>query len=544
MIDEQGRAEGQSKPSQTEKLLEELRSITRLSLADRELLAFRLGEATARLGPQPIVGARLLFERAWGPDNVQWAKRKRYVRFANEPNPEPGDEGSLTSSGQAWAHLLETAATMLSELEAGDASWLRMHHLRRLLYGTVLLPSSERGEGALGNAPELIALLTSKALAKLDNQSRLKELFGVLATAPFWLTSASGYMESGDSDEGRTAFEQNFRASLDDYFSSLRGENRPKVFTTRMSKYLRDDLSWAWPSVRIGALVKTFRHKIFVAPQELCTIAMDLVEEDGVDETSPGTRPARERLENWLSANGGHRENWGGSDEWRLPDTNYTPQNGFGWIELSTEDFRSVYLEVRPLQGSLGLWLSIDYDDSPRLVPQLSGDPIANFIRKRPGWPDFAPWPVDNRFRFHFIDWPPELSEGHSREAAYFMHLSDRDIQPHQTVAFCEDTVWNKWIGDEDFGAWLHDTDHAELASHIFGLDPDTRFVPLESEDVRIPVPCRDGTISAYLLRSVASGGTSPFTALSEQAKAIADAGMGFHENLLERYRALILDFE
>ncbi|WP_130587173.1 hypothetical protein [Qipengyuania flava] len=514
--------------------------MARLPVGDREILATRLGEVAAKTAPSPLEGARILFDRAWGPENAHWQKRKRLVRIGDEPAPDARDVGSLVSSGQTWAHLLETAATIMSEMEGGNAEWLRDHQIRRMLYGTSLIPSNDNSAVGSGDTEELISFLAIKLLSKIDSNSRLKQLFGVLANSPFWLTTVH------ETTEDQNEALQRLRHSTEEYVAALQGVALPKKFTSKPPSYGSRELSWSWPEVHLGALVRPFKKRVFIAPSELTSVHRAIWEEDEEqDAHQDPNRPVREGLIAWISSIGGALGGWQG-DRWQLPDLEFDRKLGYGWTEMELEDFRNVFLSVRPIGNELGLWLQIEADDNPRFIPSLYGyDLAADVVRERQPWGDFYSLMLADEFGFHAIEWSEWAAKKTSRKSLISLGLpSKQELQPGNAIAFCDEHEFNDWTGDAGVGAWLHDMDHPEMKAFLLGLDPEIRFAPAQPQNAEIPVPCRDETIAGFLLRTATSEGQPAFTELLDQAKALSDAGMGFHESLLDKYRTLISSIE
>lgn len=96
------------------------------------------------------------------------------------------------------------------------------------------------------------------------------------------------------------------------------------------------------------------------------------------------------------------------------------------------------------------------------------------------------------------------------------------------------------WIPDGIAG-WLDDADNVEMWSSLLGGDRNVRFIPQNPRVSQVSVPCRTDSIAAFLIRNAGGDHADRLeTLIQGQATTIAEAGLFYHQALLEYHHSII----
>ena len=236
----------------------------------------------------------------------------------------------------------------------------------------------------------------------------------------------------------------------------------------------------------------------------------------------------------WLNAIGGWTSP---SGDHYLPETEFDPELGYGWKEMAVEQTREVYLQVRPRGTGLGVWLSIEGDETDDFIPQDHGvDITAISLSKREGWKvDFVPLTRPLGWEFYLLFWPEWIGD-------IYAHRRPLLFDPPQArgIIGLVERDWVEWTGERLEG-WLDDAESRDVAAILFGGDPEVRFVPVIAQAEHVAVPCKPDTIAGALLRNLAvDGDMRVISQLLQRARVIADGGIAYHQAVLAAHQSMI----
>ena len=241
-------------------LEERLRECSRLSPADKPVLAANLGLLAERVNPQdPLDGARQLAERA-GIEGV-WVKRKRYFRLPGELAPPAEKDGAYASGGATFLKLAEAAGAILAppgnpqltEIETSSA-------VRTLVHGSSFLPVWMPSEPGDRPAKGLLDEYAARIAAKVAKETNLADLWAILRDTPI-------SVEAFDKDELDALPPSPFGKASEFPSELLHPDFRKFIVAGRFEAGGRY-LNWAEPSLEIGRA--TFKHEVpmLIIPEE------------------------------------------------------------------------------------------------------------------------------------------------------------------------------------------------------------------------------------------------------------------------------------
>lgn len=161
-------------------LLRKLCKTKRLKKADQESLVGNLGSLIFEFDPanaKAIASAILQVN--------EWEKRKRYIRFPNEP---VGKLGRHAASGGAFARILESLIDEKARRSGVDRNQVKFETVRRALKRTSFLPPApfQIPEGIDdADAVQFVADL-DKVFEKLAEEADVSEYLGLIAKHPIY----------------------------------------------------------------------------------------------------------------------------------------------------------------------------------------------------------------------------------------------------------------------------------------------------------------------------------------------------------------------
>lgn len=509
-----------------------LRRIGRIELADRALLALRLGEIAARIGPdQPRAIAKAWFDRAWEGD--RWAKRKRYICFPGERAPDPFDEGAYAASGADWAALIEQAAKALHPTDGSISEKERARISRDILRGTALLPALPSVSLTAESAQQLVIALARKVADKIETETDLCRLWDVLRETPFKIESYDlerrepvtysdiGVLDSltalsrydGDTYSRGPLGEASKRA---EEASAFRCRQWPGTAYRFVRSASDKEEHWSYPIFFLGLIGVGRMARMFVFPQNFTD---DLPPNE--DELHPSDRVLDWLLLKGLTAGKSHEP---------LPEIAFDTVLGYGWRPFPYELARSLWLEVRPkADGSPGLWLTANEEEMAHYYPRIpgldalalqavSGDALEDFV-------GFGPC-YHNDFLYKFVEWPTNKS--------VLM------VNGQLPAGAASGLVNIRYEALPDIEGWIDDPENAELQDFLLRNANDVRFCPaFPISDV--PPPGQLGTVAAALILNADCDANERLAwRLVDQARTLSKAGLAFYDALLGYHHDVI----
>lgn len=487
-----------------------LRHTGRVTLADRAVLAERLGQAAARLDPdRPAREAKRWFDSAWQGD--RWAKRKRLVILPGEPSHDPENEGAYVASGADWAALIEQAAR--AQHPGTDVSSVadRARAARDLLRGTSFLPSLAPISLQGDNAQSLVNSYADRVASTIEENSAVRRLWRVLAVSPFKIGLQPTETESAIPHTLRAAAALAMEAAVGQYRvdGSYRYDFEPDPTAEHQD--------WARPVIRLGLRAHRRQSRIFVVPQSVLHN-----ESDDDDETSP-----EEMVSAWLVAEGVLT----GASYEDLPDTGYDARKGYGWQSFHYDIVQPVHLEARPKpDGTVGLWVSAHVSDMDHYHPYTIGRDTAAVEATQTGWLDFIAQPMDYKgpaSSYALINWP-----------TYDRNFMNGDALPYGAVSGLIEPDNRNFT---TLGGWVDDADNAEVQDLLFAITSDVRFLPSVAVHRPTPSPCSEQAVASVFFKNLPVSIEERISdRLLEQADRFARSGLAYHDAVLAHHRALI----
>lgn len=541
------KATGNAVPRSILAIMEEDTS-TRIRREDRVTLASNMGDWAAKISPQdPSRVAKRWFDK-W--DGDRWQKRKKFICFPGEAPRNPAAPGELAASRGDWQALIDAAVHNRFPL-AGPAAARDRENLRRtLLRGTKYVPEVQRLSAGDADAQRLMISLTQKICDRMADVHGLDRLWDVLQITPFTVVWA-GLNDFDNNGHDDNAIEMASRAASDirDLVCWFGLERFDKNMLARFGKPFASDpvpddaeIDWAFPQLRLGLLGFQVDARIFVVPPNVIAQLRAAGDYD--------IREDDDDLESWISTwlqwKGLIYDDSEDRGAWTLPEVEYTPEVGYGWTQSKYEVVREAWLSCRPkADGKPGLWLSVErgHDSFERCYPILRQiDCLATeaaapsvllsslpFYTSEMGNPHAAGgygllrWP----------DWDPVFTNERGLEVSAPPGLLD-----------LLDGFEGEW-GDADdlpsFGGWIDDTSNEELQNTLFRLSPGARFVSSIPTHPNAPPICRTCTIADALLTNLACLPEEQiYFQLADAGERLAEAGLRFHNALMEYYSRLI----
>ena len=522
------------RPRILENYLEILKSQSQLPATDRPILAERLGAIAAQIShADPLKGARLLFNKAgWGDE--KWQKRKRLIRLPGEIPSSPNRYGTYEASGATWARLASAAAELLAPNAMGtDLDREKQRVARSLLFGTTLIPGQLPHPSEAAHVSGLISEISDRISRQISRETRIQQFWETLRASPFTL----------QDDYSKAPFEgdQKFSATTVGQLRSKKDGWRG-TFAKAPERMSTFDFDWAIPIVRIGALRRRYKGSILVPPPYLISAFLN-----------PNSEEDLNKISNWYNQ--------------PYDNAEYNRKTRTGWLEMSVETTRSVYVQAYPrADGEVALWLSVNESFFDNLIPVMddsSYDLTALAYKHEPLFVGAEPFEYDNSWATDsecrdcgLLRWPPWCrglitdpylwNDGvigiRDMNYLYLHDHSDEERSCYWTARppqwFYTDT--GRFDEDPDgIGGWLDDESNHELQTNILINPAGLNFLPLIQVAEEPDVPCKPNTIADAILRNfLAEEEERLDRILCDQATLIAETGIRYHQERIDNYRS------
>lgn len=548
IIDGRSRFRSQTTPRSILAIMEK-DSSPRLRPEDRVTLASNLGEWAAKIDPEnPARVAKRWFDR-W--DGDRWQKRKKFICLPGEDSRDPAAAGQLAASRGDWQALIDAAAHDRFP-QAGPAAERDRENLRRtLLRGTKHVPEVERLSAGDADAQRLMISLTQKICDRMADVQGLDRLWEVLQMTPFSIDIA-GLNDFDNNGHDDNAIEMASRAAsgikdLVPWYGRAFVADPLLRFgkvDASSSETADGEIAWAFPELRLGLLGFQVNTRIFVVPPDFIAE----LRATGTHQIGQRDEPA-DWVSTWLSWKGLIHEDGEYCNAWTLPEVEYTPGAGYGWTQFTCEIVREAWLSCRPkADGRPGLWLSVDTSDDTweRFYPVLRQiDCLATEAAAPSGLlsqlPFYAPEVGGDPYLargYGVLSWP-------ERDPVFNIEQAPEFAPPSGLLDSLDDFE-GEWGDANDLpsvGGWLDDAPNAELQNILFRLPPGARFLPSIPTDPKAPPICRTGTIAETLFANLAClPEEQVYFDLVHAGERLAEAGLRFHDALMEHYGRLIDD--
>ena len=476
---------------------------SRVPHSDRPTMANNLGRLAERIDPaNPLAGAKRMVEAT--EHQGLWQKRKRFILLPTEQAP-PVDSGeTYGSSGLTYLQLARAAGRLLAANGSPDVvERERERAVRALAFGTSFLPNYTPLSKTEQTAKALIDEYATVLLTAVESRTRIADLWNVLRDSPIDLRSRSA------DDE---PFELTFGGAERLPEILLSSIFRPHVVEAVFRPQDGYGCGWEHPSVALGFVALRFETNMFAVPPDVAK----LFHASNVDEDYFCL--GDEAIE-WLCSIGGKRD---------IPDCEFDYSTGYGWKRVSLSLLRRV-----------GLTLTQGDEGEPKLQLSIWGG----------SWDEpavaFSPYGLRDHIEDRIVASGGEASQLRSvyidQDQAMNVCVLYSDLVSMNPSADVEVvgllpewwTLDNEFHSLSEFG-W---SDHPQAASLLLGSVH--RFIPTIPKCEPVAGPLRSGSLGAGLLNNAATALQSEnvATSLIERAAITADAGLRFHEAMVDRYR-------
>lgn len=490
-------------------LEQRLAATARVPDHDKPILASNLGKLASKVQPEnPLVGARTMIEQA-GLEGL-WQKRKRFIRLPDESNPRASSAGEYGSSGATFVQLARAAAQLLAgnhSVENADSE--RANAIRALASGSSFLPNYTPRSGAEKSAKGLLDEYRNVLSTAIAERTSIRELWAVLRDAPFDVTALDE--EEFDLCDVHAASPQWVPAAL----------MRP-MFSEFVEGAVFDPdaafpTGWQHPMIEIGQIAFRTDAPLFVLPTDVA----EFFKPEAAD--ADGVIPPEARA--WLQEQGAGQRHTNGLME-SLPQVEYGERGEFGWRTASIACMKHAGLEVCP---------SSEGEPTIRLVTWGLADTVAytqfHFSQREEEAAIAASAGTLSQVSMADIDGSEIVWVLH---AAPFEARAPKDPSPR--VVGLLDFLWHEDIHLYELlePGWTETPSAASLL-----LKGEHQFYPAVPQTEAPPVPIQKGSVGAGLYANlVAAVEENRFDKiLIEKAKLTAEAGLRFHEWMVEHSR-------
>lgn len=477
---------------------EQLLRASRLSASDKAAFAINLGDLAARIDKNdPLAGVRRICN-ASGLEGI-WDKRKRFFRIPGEEAPVSSRDGEYGSRPSTFLNLAKAAGQLLAGTNRDEIVQAeRMRAVRALVLGSSFSPNFEPSDSGDRTAKSLLDHYAS-AVCDAVETTRLGELWKTLETAPFC-------MEVFDKDEILNAPPSQYGAAADVPTPLLRPFFRDHIVAARFdtqNEWVGTD--WSNPTIALGLIAIRSSTRMFAIPPSMRDHFSSRAEEDD----GCISLAAREWLNQIGFANG------------EFPEIEFNPKDELGWRHCQTSSLRRVGLEIsKGEDGRPGLQLVMWGDHRVAcawsyLSPESSEQQIANF---------------DGRMsQARYV----ELEEGTLFDAICSKPFDLTHEMDHPPVM----GIMPSEIEDYEVQGWTE-------SEEVFGLltTAQNPFYPTIPQADPLNGPIIANAVGAALLENARSASDENNIArqLVARARLTADAGLRFHEAMIDAYRDAI----
>lgn len=510
-------------PKPPGRLENDIRKTKRLLPGDKAKFAANLGALAAEVNQaDPLSGAQKITNES-GIKGI-WEKRKRYFRLPGETAPVSTRDGEYGSTGVTFVELALAAARLMSGSDQSARIGAEARRaIRKLAEGTSFLkeasvPTDSQDQTAKSLLDEFAARLS----AAVVERTRIRELWRILDASPFDVEPTLNSWElpsvEAPSFDDPAVFPPSLLSTL---FSRSVGAAR---FVTGKSGFVY--FSWANPRIKIGYVAIPVESRIFVVPKDVAAmLSPENDREEGV---------ASREVAAWFDAIASKSKYLPdrGLLGRPLPEIDYSESTGFGWKACFLSVICEVYLQIEP---------------------GVDGVPIINILIRN----YFDSAPIAFSFWDHDLHKPEQairdagFGRTHVRNLEvldFGWHMSCKVVHALPFDAYADDETAPPVIGmiqdidgpfDEGFDAegWTGNPEISDLL-----MSNMARFYPTVPDAEPTNGPLVGESIGAAILHNVidASQDTSIASELIKRAQLTADAGLRFHEALIDRYREAI----
>lgn len=267
---------GNSEPStkQFDQVLETLSSVKQLSIADQRTAAINMGKLAALVNPnKPYEGAMQIItaSKLSGVKN----KRKRFFRLPGEDAPFPCEPGTYNANPGNFISLAKAAGRLMSN--SSDRVLQEKEEeraLHALLLGTSYVPSYMPVSLAERSVKGLLEEYALRLAEAIEARTRITQLWEALEVTPITVVS---------SDEGDQPSEYGAASVFP-----------PELLATQFKSYVKSARfkpdsnpgygdSWSQPSLELGYMLATYNLFALKIPEDKVHLFPAVTEDSGTE---------------------------------------------------------------------------------------------------------------------------------------------------------------------------------------------------------------------------------------------------------------------
>jgi hypothetical protein len=359
----------------------------------------------------------------------------------------------------------------------------------------------------------LLERLSDKIIQRVRTNTRLFELWKVLEQAPFDVCHQPAdekppvsVVPEAASLAGQKTWNMRFKADWRHYF-------------VMQEQDIFSDTEWANVYIKIGVFAREVRVKTFIPPSAIA---------DGF-------------------RNGSNHDAWDAFCEWQtgdpgsldpyLPDHDYD-DSGYGSTREVYTSLRFVHFVLRKSKsGQPEVYVFADnyYDDYYACPPLMTGVKLRDAITQiHPADLEMAFEPAGATLMAHVL---PEAIEPLVSER----YRAGGPVRIMHTGNSFQDEFHYDVFDERLDGSSISLTEDDERSRTLIYGSHDIEFVPFIETSEDPVTPARKGSLADALLRNASMPTEDQLISLVEhEAKRIAEAGLVYHESLVQHYREII----
>ena len=499
--------------------LDKLAGVTRTSLADRAILARKLGEAAVRLNPKaPKKGAHAIISEAWAENGFESGAKKTGRLFVFEGKDVPD---VLESSGPTWANLVDKAARLIAAAAGYHPAQVDheyRHQVSRLLRGTSFLPSLPEATSTPTASRELLERLSDKFVQRLQASTRLFELWSVLEHAPF---AVERVRAADPQPTGVVPAASKLAAQIE---ANMRWRDDRQPYFVPMAQEAYHDTSWSNVFLKIGAYARPVRVRTFIPPKHVAEAFLD--PEQWGDE-------AWEKFDKWQTDG----KEYDYDDD--FPEHDYVPDLGHG---AKWETYKALYFVYLSISKSNNILPNVSVHVDHDFVCYYAAPPLRNILEI--GSFIFDQHMSDLEFKDDVVSFNSRRAYITPTSMHDFLDREYRTCSPVRLMQ-SDSSSQNQFVFDYPYelfekGEFTFSDDDEDALALIYGTN-DFEFIPNFPVDASINTPVRKGSLADALLNNATLPPEEQLIAMIERdAKTRADAGLGYHHALIRYYQEIV----
>lgn len=508
--------------STIDRAIKEFESKKRLLPNDQRQAAINLGLLAAKLNKEkPLDGVRDIVEES-GLDGIR-EKRKRFFRLPKEESPHSSKNGTYNANPRTYIQLAKAAGRLLSHSNdqkiRADEEKRALHDLLR---ETTFLPGYVPQTAANRSLKALFQEYASRLAEALEKRTRLVELWQVLEDTPIEV--------DGNSEPMATSL---YGSSADFPPQLVSDVFRQDIKYAQFTPSSHDFMGWAEPHLKLGYVLLPYKIRAIKIPKYIS------------NEIDP---------KKYIKI----RNKW-------LDDIKYFED------EIISNKYKKE--AVVCIIHSVRLRISKEANNNISIKIELGGEEFGfsdsqimiidqenlPFYKENEVFLEIFINNINDNYnkkysRVAYIAKTPKNIEKMNEDDLFDYEYDNGDIckivksieinGEYDEFLFEDILIDNSFIDNEHFesyqllyntSGWVDDPDIAKL---IFGYET-AMFVPVLENAAALPGPAVKGSIAASILENIKSA--PPENQISEmliqKAALTADAGLQFHDAMLEHYR-------